>query len=299
MRKTPRGMIGLVLGIAVVGVFLSQARADKADRKHKKAKDDETVRINQVPEAARKTILRMAKDHKIQEIEKETEDGQVVYEAKWMEGPREVELEVLADGRPLEKKITFPAARKAKGKKHGKAKAKDDDDDDDDGDEEEVTLKQVPPAVRKTILKAAGKHKIEEIERETKNGKTVYEAEWRDGDKEVEIKVAPNGKLLKREVEDADDDDDDDDGDDDDDDDDGDEEEVTLKQVPEAVRKTILKAAGKHKIEEIERETKNGKTVYEAEWREGDKEVEIKVAPNGKLLKREVEDADDDDDDDD
>ena len=75
--------------------------------------------------------------------------------------------------------------------------------------------------------------------------------------------------------------------------------EVTIDQVPAAVKKTILSQAGKNKIEEIEKKTKNGKVTYEAEWTEGEMEVEITVAPDGKLLKTEKEPKDDDDDDDD
>ena len=75
--------------------------------------------------------------------------------------------------------------------------------------EKEVTIDQVPAAVRATILKEAGDKKIEEIEEVSKDGKVVYyEAEWKDGGKEVEIEVAPDGKLLSKEVEDDDDDDD-------------------------------------------------------------------------------------------
>ena len=77
------------------------------------------------------------------------------------------------------------------------------------------------------------------------------------------------------------------------------ERDVTIDEVPAAVKATILKEAGDNEIEEIEEETKNGVTTYEAEWHEGGKEIEIKVAPDGKLLAREVEDEDDDDDDDD
>lgn len=93
----------------------------------------------------------------------------------------------------------------------------------DDGDgipngqnEEQVTLDQVPQAVKATILAEAEGGTIKEIERETKNGKTVYEADVILSGKEVEIKVASDGTLLAKEVEDADDDDDHD-GDDDDD----------------------------------------------------------------------------------
>ena len=70
--------------------------------------------------------------------------------------------------------------------------------------EKNVTIDQVPAAVKATILKEAGGNKIEEI---SVDGKVVYyEAEWKTGGKEIEIKVAPDGKLLKKEIEDDDDD---------------------------------------------------------------------------------------------
>ena len=78
------------------------------------------------------------------------------------------------------------------------------------------------------------------------------------------------------------------------------EKEVTIDQVPAAVKATILKEADGKTIEEIEEVSKDGKVVYyEAEWKADGKEVEIKVSSDGKLLGKEVEDDDDDDDGDD
>jgi len=75
--------------------------------------------------------------------------------------------------------------------------------------EKDVTIDQVPAAVKATILKEAGDNTIEEIEEVSQDGKVIYyEAEWKTGGKEIEIKVDPNGKLLSREIEDDDDDDD-------------------------------------------------------------------------------------------
>jgi len=108
--------------------------------------------------------------------------------------------------------------------------------------------------------------------------------------------LAPNAKADDDDDEDEDgDDDDDEDGDDDDEDEDEDEVELTLGECPDAVQATILKEAAGNTIKEIEAETENGETVYEAEWIADGKEIEIKVAADGTLLKREVEDADDDD----
>jgi len=98
------------------------------------------------------------------------------------------------------------------------AKADDDDEDGDDkeeGDHEDkedenevtVTLDQVPAPVRDAIRAEAGDNPIKEIEAETKNGQTIYEAEWVAGGKEVELKLSADGKIIKKKVEDADDDD--------------------------------------------------------------------------------------------
>jgi len=76
--------------------------------------------------------------------------------------------------------------------------------------EEKVTIDQVPPAVKATILREAGGNKIEEIEKETKDGKTVYEAEWKADGKEIELTVAEDGTVLKKKVEEGDKDEDDD-----------------------------------------------------------------------------------------
>ena len=95
-------------------------------------------------------------------------------------------------------------------------------------DEEPVTLDQVPAAVKATILKETAGAKITEIERETKDGKTVYEAEYLQNGREIEIKVAPDGTLLGREVEQDDDDEDD----------------LRIDQVPVAARAALLKLAG-------------------------------------------------------
>lgn len=161
-------------------------------------------------------------------------------------------------------------------------------------EEKEVSIKEIPAAVKATILAEAEGGTIEEIELETEDGKTVYEADVIIDGKEVEIQVAPDGTLLstKAEDDDGDDDDDDEDGDDDEGDDEN-EEEISLDQVPEAVKATILKEAAGAAIEEVIKEVEDGQTVYEAEFEVDGQEVEIEVASDGTLLEREIEDDDD------
>jgi len=231
--------------VLAIGMLLAAAAPGWAGKEAR-------VTLDAVPAAVKATILKEAGGAPIKEIEKETEDGKVVFEAEFVRDGKKTEVKVDAAGKLLSTEV-------------------------------EISLDDVPAAVKATILKAAGGAKITEVEKETANGVTTYEAEFVADGKEVEITVGADGKLLKKEAED------------DDDDEDEDEEEVSIDQVPAAVKATILREAKGAAIKEIEKETKDGKTVYEAEFVAGGKEIEIKVSADGTLLKREVEDDDDDD----
>lgn len=135
-------------------------------------------------------------------------------------------------------------------------------------DEEDVTLDQVPAAVKATILKESAGGRITEIERETTNGKTVYEAEFILNGDEIEIKIALDGTLLGREVEEEDDDEDD----------------IALDQVPEPARTALLTLAGNAQITKAEREKEHGVLVYEAEWVVNGTKHEAAVTADGVLI---------------
>jgi uncharacterized membrane protein YkoI len=76
------------------------------------------------------------------------------------------------------------------------------------GEEEEkiITLDQLPPAVKAAVLKQANGAKIDEIEEETKKGKTVYEVKIGN----TEYTFDATGKVLRAKVEKDDDEDEDD-----------------------------------------------------------------------------------------
>lgn len=168
-------------------------------------------------------------------------------------------------------------------------------------DESEVSIDQVPDAVRATLLAQAGGGTIQEIEMDTEDGKTVYEAEVLINGVEVDIEVAADGTLIGTETEDEDDDDDANDDDDDDEDaddeedEDDDEEQVSIDELPAAVKATIMAEAGGKEIREIVKESDDAQVVYEAEVIVDGKEVDIRVSPDGTLLGTEADDEDEDD----
>jgi uncharacterized membrane protein YkoI len=189
--------------------------------------ESEAVTIDEVPQAVKDTLLKEADGGTVEEIEKETEDGAVVYDADVVVNDEKFELKIDENGKLLSKEADEDEDQDAD--------EEGDDDGDDDGDEEEseaVTIDEVPQAVKDTLLKEADGGTVEEIEKETEDGKTVYGADIVKDDKKFELKVDENGQLLSKEAdedndkdadqdEDGDDDKDGDKGSDQDDDHDG------------------------------------------------------------------------------
>ncbi len=159
-------------------------------------------------------------------------------------------------------------------------------------EEREVSIDQVPAAVKATILAQAGTGTIEDVELGNENGQVIYEADVIIDGQEIEIKVAPDGTLVAKDGE-NDEADDEGDAEETDDEDDEQEEQVSLADVPEAVKAAIVKEAGGNEIKEIEKETEGSRTIYSAEVAIDGQEVDFEIAPDGTLLGREVENQDD------
>jgi hypothetical protein len=87
-------------------------------------------------------------------------------------------------------------------------------DDEDEAGEVKIALADAPEAVQATLKKEAGAGRLNEIEKETENGRVVYEAEVVTNGRTEDITVAEDGTFLGREAEDADEDDDDSEDDD-------------------------------------------------------------------------------------
>ena len=139
----------------------------------------------------------------------------------------------------------------------------------------------LPPAAATAIKRAFPKATIDQVERETVRA-VLYEVELKQNRKEIEVQVTPDGRIV--EVGKA----------------------VAKKDLPKAVAKTLARLAGDARIREIEREEtravlklvklKKPLVVYEAEFVRNGKEIEVRIAPDGTLLAREIEEDDDDDD---
>jgi uncharacterized membrane protein YkoI len=156
--------------------------------------------------------------------------------------------------------------------------------------EKKTSLDQVPEAVKATFLSQGGT--IEEIEVETENGRTIYEADVTVGGQKTELKVTADGSLIAKE---ADEEDNDKEGDNEDQGkEDEDETPLSIDQVPDQVKATLLREAQGGTIKEIQMEQEDGQIVYGAEVVINGQEFDLKIAPDtGKLISKEAEDEND------
>lgn len=158
----------------------------------------------------------------------------------------------------------------------------------DDEQEREVSLSQVSAKVKATILKAAGKNEIKEIEEVVL---TLYEVEWTKGEREFEVYLTPDGKVLMKKVEKEDDDEEEEAEErkeraeakagEEEDDGELEEKKIEIDQLPAKVKAAVKKLAAENEIKLEQLRMK----FYEAEWLEKGKEVEILVTVDGKRVK--------------
>jgi uncharacterized membrane protein YkoI len=75
-------------------------------------------------------------------------------------------------------------------------------------DENEVKMKidDVPAAVKTTIVKEADGTPVTSVDKETDDGKTVYEADAKINGTNYEIKVAEDGTLISKKIDKEEDD---------------------------------------------------------------------------------------------
>lgn len=136
----------------------------------------------------------------------------------------------------------------------------------------EVTVKwaDVPTVVQGVITAHADNGKVEKVEKEVKNNKTIYEARVKTPTHDwIKVKVAENGQLieLRRKWRE--------------------ERDISWKEVPAAVQQAFTANAegGKVKTDEVEIDTRNGVAVYEGVAVTPNKvTIKMKVSADGKLL---------------
>ena len=136
-------------------------------------------------------------------------------------------------------------------------------------DEQKVALDKVPKVVKKAVKKRFPDAKLKSAEKETENGKTVYEIAITDKDQKIEVTLTPEGQIV------------------------GIEKQIAAKDLPQAVTKTLEGKYPKATYKVIEEvfKVKDGEeklAYYEVLLVTAEKKkLEVSVKSDGKIEKEE------------
>jgi len=141
----------------------------------------------------------------------------------------------------------------------------------------DISLSEVPAAVRATIERELKDAEIDDLERDRDDGKIVYEIDAKgDNDNDIKLKIAEDGTVLELEK------------------------EMNGEKLPAVILEAVKKSVGEIYIDDVEKRVRKGReTFYRIRGDTDDLEIELKVGEDGTILDKDVKRYDDDDDDDD
>lgn len=138
-----------------------------------------------------------------------------------------------------------------------------------------VPLEELPAAVRETIKKEAAGRQIADIDRETWQGRTVYEVEFKASGRNPQVHIAEDGTVLKAEQPRS--------------------SQLgttirnlfmgtQLEDTPPAVQETIRREMRNGAIDDIDVKRRGGQRIYKVEISDRQNTFQIHVAEDGRLL---------------
>jgi uncharacterized membrane protein YkoI len=130
----------------------------------------EDVEMSELPQAVRDTIERETKGMEIDDLERDKDDGKIVYELDAEDDDRDMKLKIAEDGTLLEK-------------------------------EEELDDDDLPESILKVIENAYGEMDIDDVEKRYRLGRrTYYKLEGENDKFKVELEIAEDGTILDKDV---------------------------------------------------------------------------------------------------
>ena len=263
----------------------------------KQTLDSRKISYNELPDAVRKALEARVTAGEVNDVDRQVKNGVATYEIGFKKDGQQQELVLSQDGRILNdvEAVGAPAtgaAGSSSGRYTGPNRLS----------AEPVTLSasqkvqltQLPAEVQRAITTAAAGARIEDVERGTWQGQNVYQAAFKENGKHVEVQVRENGTVLhdpravKKEV--------------------GTAStratgrspeyasvtslvplasgtKIERKDLPSSVERRLTTHIQTDKIEDIERGTWQGKTIYQVAFKDQTgKHVELQIDERGNIV---------------
>jgi uncharacterized membrane protein YkoI len=121
--------------------------------------------------------------------------------------------------------------------------------------------------VRLTIEKEAAGRDVADIDRESWNGKTVYEIEFTKDGRNAQFYVAEDGTIIKPEQGSS-------------------LAGMQASDTPRAVQRTIKREGKGLEIADIDKERRNGRAIYEVEFKKPGGNILLHIAEDGTIQRK-------------
>lgn len=142
-----------------------------------------------------------------------------------------------------------------------------------DGFSKDISFDEMPEAIQKIALREIGDVPIRDVDREREDGETVYDIEAKDDSIDIELEIAADGTFREKDVT----------------------EKIAFSELPIPVQDTVHQQVGTLKINDVERRTELGMSIvgsrlqaettyYNVEAEEFGVEIDLEIAPDGRLL---------------
>jgi len=262
------------------------------------ALDSRKISYNELPDAVRRMADTRLLGAQANDIDRVVRDGQVSYEIGFKnKDQQQQELVISQEGRILRDVNLAQGAAPAAGtvgvnKPAASAPANIVAKPVPLSASQKVDFANAPSAVQNAITTAARGARIEDLERGTWRGQTIYQAAFKDNDRNIELQVNENGSVIfdprnsalgrpgagatgrsssvypnvtsPVQLSAS--------------------QKVQRTSVPPAVERAIQAHVGANAVEDIERGGWQGKTVYEVAFKDGGKHVELQLDENGNVV---------------
>ena len=255
------------------------------------ALDSRKVSYNELPEVVKKAADARLKNAEVNDVDRMVRDGKATYEIGFKQNGQQQELVISQDGRILNDSPSAEAAGAAGATVIGRGTSTRTSVVPEPvtlSSSRKIELSQAPAAVQKAITSAANGAKIEDLERGTWQGRNVYQAGFKERGRHIELQVREDGAILHdpRKT--------------------GtavrgsarspyasvtslvplsSTEKLEREELPVTVERRLNAYIGKQRIEDLERGTWEGKTIYQIAFKDAQGEhVELQLDENGTVV---------------
>ncbi len=132
------------------------------------------IEFDELPKSIQKIVIREIGEVPIDDIDRNKDDGKIIFDVEARNDRIEIEMEIAADGTLLEKDV-----------------------------KEEIAFSDLPKSVQDTVYRHVGTLKIDDVERKSEIGKGVYyDIEADDMGVDIDLEIAEDGTLIDKDLSD-------------------------------------------------------------------------------------------------